>query len=115
MITNPTLKKDLLHAREPEQKKEGDRIHLHVRKESRPEDAASRPEGNRRTTIQDHADRQPLEKKAADSYTDLSDIDPYLGTERDLLVRSISVIERPATNGVDPSPAIIAPPSFESG
>lgn len=60
-------------------------------------------------------DPTPEIREAADSYTDLSDIDPYLGTERDLLVRSISVIERPATNGVDPSPAIIAPPSFESG
>lgn len=62
-IGDLTLKKDLLHAREPKQKKEGDRIHLHVRKEARPEDAASRPEGNRGTTIQDHTDRQPLEKK----------------------------------------------------
>lgn len=32
-------------------------------KEPRPEDAASRPEGNRGTTIQNHADLQPLEKK----------------------------------------------------
>lgn len=67
LITNPRLKKDLLQ--EPEQKKEGDRIHLHVRKEPRPEDAASRPEDNRRTTIQDRADRQPLEKKRKTPHT----------------------------------------------
>ena len=45
-------------------------------------------------------DPTPEIKDAADSYTDLSDIDPYLGTERDPLVRSISVIERPATKSI---------------
>ncbi len=45
-------------------------------------------------------DPTPEIKDAADSYTDLSDIDLYLGTERDPLVRSISVIERPATKSI---------------